>query len=180
MRHGKVEPTRRRILILAGPNGAGKTTFAREFLPDEAQCPTFVNADLIAAGLSPFRPEAVAMRAGRLMLELISDLVAKGESFAFETTLADRGYVRRISSWQSAGYHVTILFLALPSVDAAIERVAVRVAQGGHAIPEEVIRRRFTAGRANFESLYKPLADAWALYDSSQPEPVLLDWGEKR
>jgi hypothetical protein len=87
----------KRILILAGPNGAGKTTFAREFLPDEAQCPTFVNADLIAAGLSPFRPELAAMRAGRLMLELIGDLVARGESFAFETTLADRGYVRRIA-----------------------------------------------------------------------------------
>jgi hypothetical protein len=85
------EQPQKRILILAGPNGAGKTTFAREFLPDEAQCPTFVNADLIAAGLSPFRPELAAMRAGRLMLELIGDLVARGESFAFETTLADRG-----------------------------------------------------------------------------------------
>jgi len=136
--------------------------------------------DLIAAGLSPFRPEAAAMRAGRLMLELIGDLVSKRESFAFETTLADRGYVRRISGWQATGYHVTILFLALPSADAAIERVAERVAQGGHAIPEEVIRRRFTAGRLNFENLYKPLANAWALYDSSQPDPVLLDWGEKR
>ena len=175
-----MEPTRKRILVLAGPNGAGKTTFAREFLPDEAQCPTFVNADLIAAGLSPFRPEAAAMRAGRLMLELIDDLVARGESFAFETTLADRGYVRRISAWQTAGYRVTILFLALPSADAAIERVGERVAQGGHAVPEDVIRRRFVAGRANFEKLYKPLADAWALYDSSKDEPVLLDWAEKR
>jgi predicted ABC-type ATPase len=175
-----VEPTRKRVLILAGPNGAGKTTFAREFLPDEAQCPTFVNADLIAAGLSPFQPEAAALRAGRLMLELIDDLVARGESFAFETTLADPGYVRRISAWQASGYHITILFLALPSADAAIERVAERVVQGGHAIPEDVIRRRFTRGRTNFENLYKPLADAWALYDSSQDEPTLLDWGEKR
>jgi predicted ABC-type ATPase len=130
MRPSEVAQTRKRILVLAGPNGAGKTTFAREFLPDEAQCPTFVNADLIAAGLSPFRPDAAAMRAGRLMLELIADLVARGQSFAFETTLADRGYVRRISAWQAAGYHVTILFLALPSVDAAIQRVRERVAQG--------------------------------------------------
>lgn len=174
------EQPQKRILILAGPNGAGQTTFAREFLPDEAQCPTFVNADLIAAGLSPFRPELAAMRAGRLMLELIGDLVARGESFAFETTLADRGYVRRIAEWQSAGYHVTILFLALPSADTAIQRVRLRVAQGGHDIPEAVIRRRFVAGRANFESLYKPLADAWALYESSGPTPVLLDWSEKR
>lgn len=120
------------------------------------------------------------MKAGRLMLELIADLVARGESFAFETTLADRGHARRISAWQASGYHVTVLFLALQSADAAIERVAQRVAQGGHDIPEDVIRRRFTVGRANFEKLYKPLADAWALYDSSQPEPVLLDWGEKR
>jgi len=180
LKQGEVEPTRKRVLILAGPNGAGKTTFAREFLPDEAQCPTFVNADLIAAGISPFRPEAAAMRAGRLMLELIDDLVGRGESFAFESTLADRGYARRISAWQAAGYHVTILFLALPAAEAAIQRVRERVAQGGHDIPEAVIRRRFAAGLANFENLYKPLADAWALYDSSQPDPVLLDWGEKR
>ena len=172
--------TRKRVLILAGPNGAGKTTFAREFLPDEAQCPTFVNADLIAAGLSPFRPDAAAMRAGRLMLDFIDDLVTRGESFAFESTLATRSYVRRVSAWQTAGYQVTILFLALPSADAAVQRVQERIAQGGHAIPEEVIRRRFSAGRANFENIYKPLADAWALYDSSGHEPVLLDWGEKR
>jgi predicted ABC-type ATPase len=177
---GEIEQARKRILILAGPNGAGKTTFAREFLPDEAQCPTFVNADLIAAGLSPFRPELAAMRAGRLMLELIGDLVARGESFAFETTLADRGYIRRIAEWQNAGYHVTILFLSLQSVDTAIQRVRLRIAQGGHSIPEDVIRRRFAVGKANFEKLYKPRADAWALYDSSGRAPVLLDWSEKR
>lgn len=120
------------------------------------------------------------MRAGRLMLESIDQFVARGESFAFETTLADRGYVRRISSWQATGYHITILFLSLPSADAAIQRVRERVAQGGHAIPEDVIRRRFTAGKANFETVYKPAADAWALYDSSGEAPILLDWGEKR
>jgi predicted ABC-type ATPase len=180
MTQGDVVQPSKRILILAGPNGAGKTTFAREFLLDEAQCPTFVNADLIAAGLSPFRPELAAMRAGRLMLELIGDLVARGESFAFETTLADRGYVRRIAEWQRVGYHVTVLFLSLPSADAAIRRVRWRITQGGHAIPEDVICRRFAAGRANFEKLYKPHADAWALYDSSEEAPVLLDWGEKR
>jgi len=110
-----VSPTRKRIIILAGPNGAGKTTFAREFLPDEAECPSFVNADLIAAGLSPFNPEVVAMRAGRLMLELIDGHVARGDSFAFETTLAGKSYARHIPRWQAAGYHVTLLFLALPS-----------------------------------------------------------------
>jgi predicted ABC-type ATPase len=98
-----VSPTRKRIIILAGPNGAGKTTFAREFLPDEAECPSFVNADLIAAGLSPFNPEVVAMRAGRLMLELIDEHVARGDSFAFETTLAGKSYARHIARWQAAG-----------------------------------------------------------------------------
>ena len=98
-----MSPTRKRIIILAGPNGAGKTTFAREFLPDEAECPSFVNADLIAAGLSPFNPEVVAMRAGRLMLELIEEHVARGDSFAFETTLAGKSYARHIARWQAAG-----------------------------------------------------------------------------
>jgi predicted ABC-type ATPase len=168
------------ILILAGPNGAGKTTFAREFLPDEAQCPTFVNADLIAAGLSPFRPQDAAMRAGRLMVQLIAELAARGESFAFETTLADKSYARHLSQWQSSGYLVSLLFLALPSPEIALQRVAERVAQGGHFVPEATVRRRFHAGRANFDAVYKPAVDAWAHYDSSGSEPVLLDWGEKR
>ena len=174
-----MSPTRKRIIILAGPNGAGKTTFAREFLPDEAECPSFVNADLIAAGLSPFNPEVVAMRAGRIMLELIDDHVARGDSFAFETTLAGKSYARHIPRWQAAGYHVTLLFLALPSAEAALQRVRERVAQGGHSIPEAVVRRRFLAGKLNFEAVYKPLVDAWALYDNSNGEPVLLSWGEK-
>jgi len=169
----------KRVLILAGPNGAGKTTFAREFLPDEAQCPTFVNADLIAAGLSPFNPAAAAMHAGRLMLQLIAGHVSRGESFAFETTLADKGYARHIPVWQAAGFHVSLQFLALPSPDMAIRRVRERVAQGGHFVPDEIVRRRFAAGRVNFET-YKALVDTWALYDSSGREPILLDWDEKR
>ena len=112
------------IFILAGPNGAGKTTFAREYLPIEAQCLTFINADLIALGLSPFRPEQAALRAGRLMLELIEQHVARGESFAFETTLAGRNFARTIPNWREQGYTVTIFFLALPSVEHALERVA--------------------------------------------------------
>jgi predicted ABC-type ATPase len=174
-----VSSTRKRIIILAGPNGAGKTTFAREFLPDEADCPAFVNADLIAAGLSPFNPEVVAMRAGRIMLELIHEHVSRGDSFAFETTLAGKSYARHILSWQAAGYHVTLLFLALPSAEAALQRVRERVAQGGHSIAEAVVRRRFSAGKLNFEIVYKPLVDAWGLYDNSNGEPILLSWGEK-
>src|SRR5450432_814095 len=128
-----VATPQRQALIIAGPNGAGKTTFAKEFLPDEAQIPSFVNADLIAAGLSPFRPETAAMRAGRLMIQLLNEHAARGDSFAFETTLADKGHARRIRAWQTNGYHVSLVFLSLPSVGAAMERVQERVAQGGHS-----------------------------------------------
>ena len=165
-----------RALIIAGPNGAGKTTFAREHLPNEAGLPTFVNADLIAAGLSPFRPEAAAVRAGRVMLGELARLFAARESFAFETTLAGRGYARSIREWQAAGYRVKLIFLQLDRVETAIERVATRVAQGGHSIPEDVIRRRFVAGRANFEALYAPVVDDWSLYDGSARIPALIDW----
>lgn len=162
------------IIIIAGPNGAGKTTFAREFLPHEAACPTFINADLIAQGLSPFRPEAAAVRAGRIMLEMIADGVRRGESFAIETTLSGRGYARMIPGWKQAGYRVVIFFLGLPSVELAIGRVADRVAQGGHDIPEAVIRRRFAMGKRNFANLYKPLADTWRHYDNAGDVPLLI------
>ena len=170
----------KQILILAGPNGAGKTTFAREFLVTEANCPTFLNADIIAAELSPQHPEQVAMRAARFMLQRIRGQVTEGENFAFETTLANRSYAHSIREWQAAGYHVALWFLALPSAEAAIARVAQRVLQGGHNIPVEVVRRRFVAGRANFDNIYRGLVDAWVLYDNSGTVPVLLDWGEKR
>ena len=124
-----------KILIIAGPNGAGKTTFAREFLPNEADCPVFINADLIAAGLSPFKPEAAAVRAGRIMLEEISEHVAKQQSFAFETTLSGRAYASHIPAWQSLGFQVSLYFLALDNAEIALARVAARVAQGGHSIP---------------------------------------------
>lgn len=168
----------RRIVIIAGPNGAGKTTFARDFLPQEAHCPDFINADLIAAGLSPFRPEAMALRAGRLMLEEIADRVRREDSFAFETTLSGLAYAQAIPRWRKAGYHVKLIFLSLPSVDMAVMRVAARVAQGGHDIPPEVIRRRFDAGLRNFHERYRQLVNAWNLYDNSGESPVLLGFGE--
>jgi predicted ABC-type ATPase len=170
----------KRVLVLAGPNGAGKTTFAREFLVAEAECPAFLNADLIAAGLSPFNPDSAAMRAGRLMLQLIADHARRGESFAFETTLSDRGYARAIPKWRANGYAVSLWFRSLPSAEMAIARVARRVQQGGHAIPEDVVRRRFEAGRANLERIYKAAVDDWVIYDNSGPVPVLLDWSENR
>lgn len=131
-----------RITIIAGPNGAGKTTFALEFLPKEAGCPVFVNADLIAAGLSPFDPTRAAIRAGRVMLAEIHAHARRRESFAFETTLAGRAYAPLIRRWRKDGYVVSIMFLSLPDVGLAIARVNARVAQGGHDVPEAVIRRR--------------------------------------
>jgi predicted ABC-type ATPase len=168
----------KKIVIVAGPNGAGKTTFAQEFLPKEAGCPTFINMDLIAAGLSPFEPERVALRAGRLMLEEIRRRVRKGASFAFETTLAGRNYARWIPQWRAAGYHVKLVFLSLPTADLAAARVAARVAQGGHDVPEAIVRRRFDAGLRNFRVLYQGLVDSWVLYDNSGPTPRLLALGD--
>jgi predicted ABC-type ATPase len=168
----------KKIIIIAGPNGAGKTTFARSFLPIEAQCPRFINADLIAAGLSPFLPDAAAIRAGRLMLKEINDAVAHGETFAFETTLAGVGYVRRIERWRSLGYYVCLFYLRLPDVETAIARVAMRVRQGGHDIPENVIRRRFDSGLRNFDLIYKGVVDAWAVYDNEGETPKIIEWSE--
>jgi len=166
--------------VIAGPNGAGKTTFAREFLPAEAGLPIFVNADLIAAGLSPFDPDRAALQAGRVMAQAIRSHVARGESFAFETTLAGRGYAQAIPRWQAAGYRVSLIYLALPSPEIAIARVAERVRQGGHSVPEDVIRRRFRVGWSNFERIYRELVDTWVVFGNTGPEPVLVDWGEKR
>jgi predicted ABC-type ATPase len=167
-----------RILIIAGPNGAGKTTFAREFLPAESERPIFVNADLIAAGLSPFDPSAAAMRAGRVMLEEIERHVRNRESFGIETTLSGNGYARLIPRWRQLGYRVELIFLALDDAEAAIARVAERVKQGGHDIPEPVIRRRFVSGRRNFEMVYRALVNSWMLYDNNGESPVLLEFGE--
>lgn len=170
--------TGRKIIIIAGPNGAGKTTFARVFLPGEAHLPRFINADLIAAGLAPFAPETAAIKAGKLMLGEIAQCAQHGESFAFETTLSGLGYLRHIPQWRAQGYRVSLFFLSLPDAETAIARVSERVRQGGHDIPEHVIRRRFAAGRKNLYSHYLPAVDDWAVYDNSGDTPVLLEWGE--
>lgn len=169
-----------KIIIIAWPNGAGKTTFARSFLPAEAHLPRFLNADLIAAGLAPFAPETVYVRAGRLMLEEIRSCERRGESFAFETTLSGLGYLRRIAAWRAQGYRVSLFFLRLSSVETAIARVAARVRQGGHDIPETVIRRRYASGIRNFQTYYRQAVSDWAIYDNSGIEPVLLEWGENQ
>ncbi|MBN4082245.1 zeta toxin family protein [Mariprofundus ferrooxydans] len=167
----------KKIIIIAGPNGAGKTTFATEFLPHEASCPMFVNADLIAAGISPFRSELVAMEAARLMLKQIKTHVEKGESFAFETTLSGRGYVRSIEKWRNLGYTVKLFFLQLPSIEFAQARVKQRTLQGGHFVSDEVVARRFQKGLNNFHKLYQPIVDEWSIYDTSNIELQLLDEG---
>ena len=163
------------ILIIAGPNGAGKTTFALTYLSADPRGLPFLNADLIAAGLAPLGSWRSDAQAGRLMLEEIDRLVAGGRSFAFETTLAGRGYLRRIERWRRAGYRVTLLFLSLPSPELAIDRVRQRVAQGGHNIPEEVIRRRFDAGLRNLHKVYSASVDDWVLFDNRGPVPVVID-----
>lgn len=169
----------KKIIIIAGPNGAGKTTFARDFLPSEAQTLRFINADLIAAGLAPFNPDTAAIKAGRLMLEEIDECVLAGESFAFETTLSGLSYLRKIKQWKHLGYEVKLWFLSLPSADMALSRVAVRVSQGGHNIPEHVIRRRFKTGLDNFHNLYSKAVDSWVVYDSYVHPPKVLDWSDR-
>ncbi len=169
----------KQILVIAGPNGAGKTTFAMRYLRREAPGLLFVNVDLIASGLSPLdRGAGVGVAAGRLMLAEIDRLAAAGRSFAFETTLSGRGHLRRIDRWRRDGYWVTLLFLSLGSADEAVRRVAERVRQGGHRVPEEVIRRRFDAGLRNLRDHYAARVDEWRLYDNTGPAPVLLEQGD--
>jgi predicted ABC-type ATPase len=170
----------KKIVIIAGPNGAGKTTFAREFLPFEAGCPLFINADLIAAGLSPFDPDAAAFRAGRWMIAEIDRNAAAGESFAFETTLSGHTYARRILKWRTAGFMVKLIFLSLPTAEDAIARVVRRVQHGGHDVPDDVIRRRFASGLSNFLDVYRHRVDYWQWIDNSDSNGMLLEEGTNR
>jgi predicted ABC-type ATPase len=170
---------KKKCYIIAGPNGAGKTTFANEFLPIEAECLNFINADLIAQGLSPFQPEKMAVEAGRLMIQHINNCVNKNESFAFETTLAGKGYIKKIHDWKTEQYEIIIYYLKVPTVEFAIERVKLRVSQGGHNVHEHDIMRRFGRSWINFQQIYKPLADSWIVFDNSGNQPVILDESER-
>ena len=159
-----------KLYIIAGCNGAGKTTASYTVLPEMLGCKEFVNADEIAKGLSPFNPEGVAIQAGRLMIERIIHLLKEGETFAFETTLSTRSYVKFIERAQAKGYFVTLLYFWLPTPEQAIERVATRVREGGHNIPSDVIRRRYANGIKNLTALYIPLCNYWAIYDNSSAD----------
>ena len=164
-----------RCIVIAGPNGAGKTTFAQEFLPSYAKIVHFVNADLIAAGLSPLRPEMAAISAARLLLSELDRLANSGADFAFESTLSGVSYVSRLKACKDAGYRIEIIYLTLPSPEIALLRIAARVQQGGHGIPKADVIRRFQRSRDNFERLYKPIADAWTVYDNSGSRPEVVE-----
>ena len=174
MGSGMAEQPSPNVYIVAGPNGAGKSTFARLFLPEYADCREFVNADLIAAGLSPFHPEGLAIQAGRLMLERVETLARARVDFGFETTLAGRGYTSLLKRLKGSGYRIHVFFLWLPSVEMALARVGDRVLAGGHSVPEEVVRRRFSRGLANLFRLYAPLLDTWLVFENAEELPNLI------
>jgi predicted ABC-type ATPase len=169
------------VYIIAGPNGAGKTTFAREFLPRFAECKNFINADLIALGVSPFSPATAAFRAGRLMLGEIGQYARRRADFGFETTLSGLSHVKLIRNLIKAGYQSHIFYLWVPRVELALDRVRERVLRGGHDVPEIIVRRRFDRSIRNFLTHYRLLAESWTLFDNSEetPEIVASDAGGK-
>src|SRR5262245_5304695 len=168
----------KQLVVLAGPNGAGKSTLAPELIWEALHVSEFVNADVIARGLSAFGPQGVAIDAGRIMLRRLRELAAAGSSFAFETTLAARTYAPFVKGLRASGYYVHLRYVWVRSPELSIQRVGERVRRGGHSIPEETIRRRYAAGVRNFFALYRPLADLWHVYDNSETDHVtLLAWG---
>ena len=164
-----------RCIVIAGPNGSGKTTFAREFLPKEAEVVHFVNADLIAGGLAPLRPQNAAVAAGRILLKELDRLAAGKESFALESTLSGLGYLPRLKRYRAAGFRIEFVYLKLDSPRLALRRIAARVKQGGHNIPREDVLRRFERSWSNFLNVYRPIADRWSVYDNSGSTPILIE-----
>ena len=167
------------VYIITGPNGSGKTTFAIKFLPDYAKCPNFVNADLIAKGLSPFSPRTAAIKAGRIMLDQIHNLAAKDSDFAFETTLSWKTYISFLNDLKKKGYSINIFFLWIPNATLALNRIKDRVASGGHNVPALEVKRRFKRGLYNFFEYYKPLADTWLLFNNTDVIPRFIARGKK-
>jgi len=157
--------------VIAGPNGAGKTTFAKEFLPEYAHCREFLNADMLAAGISPFDPDRAAIAAGRVLLARMKELIRQGRDFGFETTMAGKTYLSIFHKMKARGYCLHLFYLWLPNIELAFARVANRVEKGGHDIPPDVIRRRFDTSRNNLLKSYLPMFDAWMLFDNSTVHP---------
>ena len=170
---------KKQLYIIAGCNGAGKTTASFTILPEVLNCKEFINADEIAKGLSPFQPESVAMQAGRIMLARMDELLQKGETFAFETTLATKSYKQKIEWAQANGYEVTLLFFWLDSPNMAKKRVAQRVAEGGHSIPSETIERRYHNGIANLFAIYIDMVDICYIFDNSEGRKELIAQKER-
>ena len=168
-----------KLYIIAGCNGAGKTTASFTILPEILGCKEFINADEIAKGLSPFQPESVAVQAGRIMLARMDELLQKGETFAFETTLATKSYKQKIEWAQANGYEVTLLFFWLDSPNIAKKRVAQRVAEGGHNIPLETIERRYYNGIANLFTIYIDMVDICYIFDNSEGRKELIAQKER-
>ena len=164
----------RNVYIIAGPNGSGKTTFASKFLPDYVKCPNFVNADLIAQGLSPFSPRSAAIKAGKLVLSQIHEFAKSGVDFAFESTLAGKLYVNLFRELKTKGYKLHLFFLWIPNTELAIARIKDRVVEGGHDVPAQDVKRRFTRSICNFFKLYQPLLDSWMLFDNAGSSPALI------
>ena len=162
------------IYLIAGCNGAGKTTFAKEFLPKEVKCLRFHNADEIARGLSPFDPSASAVKAGRLLLQEVHDDIRRTQTFALESTLSGKTYIRLFQEARRTGYEIELHYLWLPNPSVAIARVHERVKKGGHDVPAADIRRRFSRSLQHFIADYARLADRWAVWDSRLAPPVLL------
>ena len=167
------------LYIISGCNGAGKTTASYTMLPDIVNCKEFINADEIAKGLSPFQPEKVAIEAGRIMLIRMQEMLRQKADFAIETTLATKSYVRFIEKAQEEGYYVTLIYFWLNSPELAIKRVQERVKAGGHNIPQDVIRRRYKAGKRNLFTLYTPVTDFWMVIDNSVNPFQLIVEGKK-
>jgi len=167
------------LIVIAGPNGAGKSTTAPALLKDALEVTEFVNADVIAQGLSAFKPEMTSFQAGRIMLERIHYLAKKRVNFSFETTLASKTFAPWITELRKTGYVFHLVFLWLPSEEFAFNRVAERVRMGGHNVPEDTIRRRYHAGLRNFFNLYHPLADSWVFYDNSVAKPTLIAYSDQ-
>jgi predicted ABC-type ATPase len=167
-----------KVILISGPNGAGKSTAAPGLLKGALAVSEFVNADVIATGLSAFDSESVALAAGRIMLERLDQLAAAGKSFAFETTLASRTFAPRIGHLKKLGYDFHLFYLWVPSPELSILRIQSRVRQGGHFIPDDVVRTRYRRGLQNFFTLYRPLATSWQVYNSQdQTGPVLIAHG---